>query len=224
MNRDINKIILVSLNESFDSTLYDELSSLISSDKKAKLDSYASLIDKKRVLYSDLLIRITIHQDLNIENCDISFDTNIYGKPFLRNNLSVHFNVSHSQNMIAVAISNKPVGIDIEYTKNVNLEIARRFFNESEIEYIKTSSQATNRRFIEIWTKKEAYLKYLGVGLNKSLKSFNVLDKEISNHFYTITYGKYIITTYLSELNLTPPVIVIPEIAIVELAKKLQDG
>ena len=221
MNRDINKIFLVSLNEVFDAKLYDDLLSLISRDKKAKLDSYASSFEKKRVLYSDLLIRIIIHQDLNIENNDISFDTNIYGKPFLRNNQSFHFNVSHSQNMIAVAISNKPVGVDIEQTQNVNLEIARRFFNESEIEYIKTSSQATNRRFIEIWTKKEAYLKYLGVGLNKSLKSFNVFDNEISNHFYTITYGIYVISTYLSESNLTPPVIVIPEIALLELAKEL---
>ena len=221
MNRDINKIFLVSISESFDSTLYDELSSLISSDKKAKLDSYISYIDKKMGLYADLLLRITIHQDLNIENCDISFDTNIYGKPFFRNKQSFYFNISHTHNMIAVAISNNPVGIDIENTKNVNLGIAERFFCEKEIEYIKKSSQTTNRRFVEIWTKKEAYLKYLGKGLNKSLKSFNVLDREISNHFYTITYGKYIITIYLSELNITPPVIVIPEIALLELAKEL---
>ena len=47
------------------------------------------------------------------------------------------------------------------------------------------------------------------------------MDSEISNHFYTIMYGTHIITTYLSEFNLTPPVIVLPETALVELAKEL---
>lgn len=221
MNRDINKIFLVSLNESFDSKLYNALSSLISSDKKAKLDSYTSFIDKKLGLYSDLLIRFAIHQDLNIENCDISFGTNFYGKPFLNNNQSFYFNISHTHNMIAVAISNNPVGIDIENLKNANIGIAKRYFNADEIEYINVYSQDANKRFIEIWTKKEAYLKFLGVGLNKSLKSFNVFDNEIFNHFYTITYGSYVVSTYLSESNLTPPVIVISEIALLELVKEL---
>lgn len=69
--------------------------------------------------------------------------------------------------------------------------------------------------------EKKAYLKYLGVGLSKPLNSFNVLDSENSNHFYTIAYGTYIITTYLSELNLTPPVIVLPETALIELEREL---
>lgn len=221
MNRDINKIFLVSLNEAFDSELYDFLLSLISCDKKAKLDSYTSYIDKKLGLYSDLLLRIVIHQDLGIKNDDISFDTNIYGKPYLKNNESFHFNIAHTYNMIAVVISNKSVGIDIEKIETVNFGIAKRFFNEDEIAYIKNDNQEINGRFAEIWTKKEAYLKYLGAGLSKSLNSFNVLDSEISNHFYTIVYGTYIITTYLSELNLTPPVIVLPETALVELAREI---
>lgn len=91
MNSDVNKLFIVSVNESFDSELYDNLSLMIASDKKARLDNYKSDIDKKLGLYADLLVRVALYQDLNIENGDIEFDTNSYGKPHLINDQDYYF-------------------------------------------------------------------------------------------------------------------------------------
>lgn len=217
MNSDINKLFVVSLDETFDSELYDTLSLLTAAGKKAKLDNYKSDIDKKLELYADLLLRVAIHQDLNIENGDITFGANSYGKPFLLSNQDYHFNVSHTHNMIAVAVSNNSIGIDVEKIREIDLGIAKRFFTEYELKYIYKSQNNTYERFFEIWTKKEAYIKYMGQGLFVPLNSFDVTSRNMTEHFYTVGYGKYIINMYSSEVNIAPTTIIMPETGLVNL-------
>lgn len=221
MNSDINKLFVVPLDETFDSELYDTLSLLIAHDKKARLDNYKSDIDKKLGLYADLLVRIAIYQDLSIENCDIEFDTNGYGKPHLINDQEYHFNISHTHNMIAVAISNNPVGVDVEQIREIDIGIAKRFFTEREQNYIEKSQDDLYERFFEIWTKKEAYIKCTGKGLSAPLNSFDVTDKSLSKHFYTVGYGKYIVNMCDSEVNIAPTTIIMPEVGLTSLAKNL---
>lgn len=71
------------------------------------------------------------------------------GKPYLSDH-SYEFNISHSHGKVAVAVSDQPVGIDIE-SKNKLLpeNICRRFFGKA---------QATAEEF----TRFESYLKYSG--------------------------------------------------------------
>ena len=221
MNGDINKLFIVPLAESFDLELYDTLSSLITPEKKAKLDKYKYDIDKKLGLYANLLVRIAIHQDLNIENDYIEFGTNNYGKPFLLCNQDYHFNISHTRNMIVVAISNKAVGVDVEKIRDVDTNIANRFFTEPELKHIEKTQDNICERFFEIWTKKEAYIKYIGKGLSISLNSFDVTDKNLCEHFYTVGYGKYIINMYAAEENIAPTTIIMPEAGLVNLAKDI---
>lgn len=185
MNSDINKLFLVPLNESLDSEQYETLSLLIAPDKKARLDNYKSDIDKKLGLYADLLARVAIHQDLNIENSDIEFGANSYGKPFLINNQDYHFNISHTRNMIALAISDNAVGVDVEKIREIDTGISKRFFTLREQNHIEKAQDDLYERFFEIWTKKEAYIKYIGKGLSVSLNSFDVTSIGMSEHFYT---------------------------------------
>ena len=221
MNNNIAKLFIVPLNESFNSELYDTLSLSIATNKKAKLDSYKSDIDKKLGLYADILVRISIYQDLNIENGDIEFSTNSYGKPFLMNNQDYHFNVSHTHNMIAVAVSNNSVGVDVEKIKEIDTRIAKRFFTKQEFSYIEKFQDNRSERFFKIWTKKEAYIKYTGKGLSVPLNSFDVTTRELSAHFYTVRYGKYIINMYGAEENIAPITIIMSETGLINLAKDL---
>lgn len=221
MNSNVNKLFVVPLDESFDSELYDTLSLLVSPDKKSRLDSYKSDIDKKLGLYADLLVRVAIHQDLDMENGDIRFGTNSYDKPFLLNNQDYHFNTSHTHNMIAVAVSDKPVGVDVEKIREIDFGVAKRFFSENELNYIKESQDQEFKRFFEIWTKKEAYVKYIGKGLFVPLNSFDVTDRSLSEHFYTVGYGKYIINLYGTEENIAPTTIIMPEAGLIKLTKDL---
>jgi len=81
---------------------------------------------------------------------------------------NVDFNISHSQNMVAVShVSGKGVhtACDIQFVKSrVNtMQIAENFFTGSEREYILHNE----KRFFGIWTLKECFLK---------LHSFSIFD------------------------------------------------
>lgn len=92
------------------------------------------------------------------------------GKPFFEDYPNFHFNISHSENLIAVAVADSPVGVDIEKLRNTNLKIAERFFSEREKGFVKDSDS-----FLYVWTRKEALLKKTGEGL-KDISKVDILE------------------------------------------------
>ncbi len=105
---------------------------------------------------------------------DIIFSKNIYGKPYLIGN-KFYFNISHSKQKVAVALYSEEVGVDIEKIANPNLKIVDRFFtyDEKNFVFLCDNKLKIAERFYIIWTLKESYLKYKGVGFKQSLKSFS---------------------------------------------------
>lgn len=103
-----------------------------------------------------------------------------HGKPHLAGTPSqagVHFNLSHSAGVAAVAVGRSPVGIDIESVHDLSDPdaIAARFFAPSELRALRRAPDAQQQRtFFSFWTCKEAYLKALGGGIARGLASFEV--------------------------------------------------
>lgn len=127
---------------------------------------------------------------LNATINTLDFEKTSNGKPFLKNYPDFHFNISHSNNLIAIAIDNSQIGIDIEKIREVNLKLANRHFCENEINFINSN----NERFFEIWTKKEAYLKQTGKGIIGNLNKFDVTTPPISESLTTFTYENFIVS------------------------------
>ena len=88
-------------------------------------------------------------------------------------NSPLHFSIAHSDEVVLVVASRHPIGCDIEKIRKTKIEIAEKFFLPSEIENIKSSSHP-DMAFLSYWTVKESYLKMIGKGLSKSLKSVEV--------------------------------------------------
>lgn len=101
-----------------------------------------------------------------------------YGKPRVPGLPGFHFNFSHSGNLTACAFSDQEVGLDLQETggRAVNpLRVARRFFTASEYEALLSLSEKPAKQlelFYRFWTIKEAYLKYIGCGLQGGVDSF----------------------------------------------------
>lgn len=110
---------------------------------------------------------------LNIDIEKIEILKTDKGKPYLKNIKDFFFNISNSYNLQAVAISDFEVGVDIELVREVDLSVAKRF---TKFEYNYILSEKSLDRFFEVWTKKEAYLKYKSLGLSGGLNRFNVFD------------------------------------------------
>lgn len=95
------------------------------------------------------------------------------GKPYLKGFPNFQFNISHSEDLCAVAFSNKPIGVDVEKHRKVNLEIAKRYFNQEEKNFVTDTLS-----FFYVWTRKEAYLKMTGEGLKGLGLCCDVLDNK----------------------------------------------
>jgi 4'-phosphopantetheinyl transferase len=100
-----------------------------------------------------------------------------YRKPVLPD---IKFNISHSGNMVACAVTTLgEVGIDTEEKLGVNIPDFRKCFSEDEWSWIQTGEQLAS--FYKLWTKKESVLKACGTGLHDDLASLDVLNPQV-NH------------------------------------------
>ena len=73
---------------------------------------------------------------------------------------AVDFSLSHSENIVAVAISNMPVGVDVEKFKELNLKLANKILTESEMqEFLNLEKNEQNVYLIKKWTQKESIFK-----------------------------------------------------------------
>ncbi len=143
-------------------------------------------------------------QKYNSEESELIMAKGSYGKPYFENYPDFHFNISNSYDLQIIGVSDAPIGVDIEKLRPINQNAAKRFC-EDEYEYI--LKQNSDYAFIEIWTKKEAYLKLLGTGIAGGLDSFNIFD--LKEPLKTFKKDEYIISICGAE-----------EFEIIDLTKK----
>lgn len=154
---------------------YQKWYNLMSAEKKARVDRFRQPDDKKRTVAGEMLARKAIAQRCGVEAESIKFETAEHGKPFAVG-LDMEFNISHSGNLVACAVSDQPVGVDIELIRPVDLRTAKHFCTPEELEYLfghtpsedeftKSEEVMVLHRFFQIWTTKEAVGKCRGIGL-----------------------------------------------------------
>ena len=97
---------------------------------------------------------------------------NQYGKPILCNRPDIHFSISHCPLGCGYAISNHPVGFDIQDIRPYNLEIAWRCCCDNELAELAQENDAS-MLFTQMWAMKESYVKMTGFGISHGLKTID---------------------------------------------------
>ena len=171
---------------------YDKYFSLMSEEKQAKVMRFYFDEDRKRTVAGEMLARKAVAMRCGVSEASIVFGKNENGKPFAEN-LDVQFNISHSEDMVVCAVDDKPVGIDVEKIRQIDLKIAKRVYTQDEIRYLYGGDESeTPERFFELWTAKEAYLKFLGCGIVDKLNTMPVKTENV----LVQKDGEYIISIY----------------------------
>lgn len=159
----------------------DQLSyywSLLSTAEQAQAKRFHFELHRNRFIATHGILRILLSRYLPIAPADILFSYNPHGKPELTHYPELSFNISHSvDNALFAFVKNYPLGIDIEnMAKAREIEgIAARFFSTHESLTLKKLPAAEKiQGFYNAWTRKEAFLKALGLGLAYSLKKVEV--------------------------------------------------
>ena len=141
--------------------------------------------------YSREFTTDVISKELKINKELVNILTDKFGKPYINNFGNFHFNTSHSSNILVCGISEQQIGVDVEKIKPIKNKIVERFFTIQEKEYVYKTSSDQNKRFIEVWTKKEAYIKWVGKGIEIQLNSFDVIE---NSRIMTRYIGDYILS------------------------------
>ena len=143
------------------------------------LKSYLMLLELLSAVYPEL------------DTSKPEFGYTAQGKPFLLARPDIHFSISHTKNAILVAISDAPIGVDIEAFRSPSAALIARTMNATEQAAIATADGWNIHRtpgtreahleqpqasgtpeglFSAIWTRKEAVLKLRGTGIEGDLK------------------------------------------------------
>ncbi|WP_296874773.1 4'-phosphopantetheinyl transferase superfamily protein [uncultured Methanobrevibacter sp.] len=148
---------------------------LLPQNRKEKVDYFRFIKDKKLSSGAYLLLEKLLSEEDIIKPI---FKTEKYGKSYISNYENIHFNLSHSGSMVACAISDTEVGVDVEYNDpTIDLDIAKNYFYNSEYDSIIKSDNPSNE-FFNYWVLKESYMKYTGLGFNLELDSFEIIIKD----------------------------------------------
>lgn len=194
-----DRVYFVELDVDIGFSTYEPLLQFLSAEKRDKILKFHFDIDKKLSVASDLFIRYLACQYLNVNNSELRFGRNEYGKPFLVDVDDFHYNISHTRNAITVGVSQTPIGVDVERIRGFQNAIVKRFFSKKEKQYVESDNENSSKRFYEIWTKKEAYVKWIGEGLSIPLRSFDVLADPMSCCLETVQIDNYAVSICRTE-------------------------
>lgn len=150
--------------------------------------------DRKRTLAGRFLLKKMVKEIYGRENFSVFYGEN--GKPQLD---FCFFSISHSGNYAVCAVSDRPVGADIELASRYKRREKYPLFSERESSYVNARDSAF--RFCILWTRKEAYVKAAGGILAEASKAELVtaeldLKKSFGGFaFNSEHFGDYVLST-----------------------------
>lgn len=130
-----------------------------------------------------MMIRVYLYQKSGGEQPDYSWQHEM-GQKLLywarkqpENDVLCCHNISHSGNLVAVAVADMPVGVDVETQRSVKRRVMDKVLSEKEQQYLLQAGDC-ERAFLQFWTLKECYGKALGVGIAYPLRKVEFMPQE----------------------------------------------
>ena len=180
------KIHYLDTNRPLARDLMQEVENWLDKGELARRDRLLRPSDRISFVLSHAFTRKSLGDILGLHPKNIHLTQDDRGKPKLA---SIHgctslcFNLSHTQGLAAIAISEDEVGLDVENkeTRGSDIDIAKHFFSAHEYQEIsKHSSEYQSEYLLLYWTLKEAFLKAEGWGILEALDSFefHIVDQK----------------------------------------------
>ncbi len=158
----------------------NQLISVLNPEELERASHYHRLVDENRFIISRAYLKLLLAKFSGLEPRKLVFDKRKNHKPFLSNNPSITFNISHTTAFGLIAVGIKELGVDIEFIdKTYEYQLVMpRILNETEIGLV-SDSPLPIKTFFQYWTRKEALVKASGLGINDLI--INV-PAQIGNH------------------------------------------
>jgi len=136
----------------------------VSPERRAQALGYRFDRDRRLSVAAYLLLKRALRETFGITgNPRLSRGAN--GKPYLTDYPDVHMNLSHCPKAAACAVSDRPIGIDVEAVAPIDWDVARRVLSDAELADVRASDEPETA-FTCLWTRKEALVKLTGDGID----------------------------------------------------------
>ena len=152
---------------------------VLNSEELEKSRRYLKEADRMRFVISRTALRILLGRYLDREPQDIPLFTGPNKKPSVQviGGRQLHCNIAHSGDWILIAVSDSPVGVDLEKINDrfSYEEILPVSFSPGEVSAIQHARESRSVFFL-LWTRKEALTKATGKGLDSDMVLVPCLD------------------------------------------------
>lgn len=160
----------------------ENLKTLLSASELSRVQRFKTWALQDDFIVQHGLTRQILGYHLNASPAEIEIDAPKFGKPQVN---GLHFNISHADKYLAVAISEDiPVGIDIEsMDRNIDLNhVAAIVLSDAERTALFSLPKDQQKiTLLQTWVCKEAYWKFVGEGLNGMINQLEVSPTEKKN-------------------------------------------
>lgn len=148
---------------------FDEYWAMLSADERARAEKFRFDKHRRRYVTGRGELRRILGRYLALPPHAIAIDYGTEGKPLCAtqaNGWTLHFNLSHSENLAALAVANGfEIGIDVENVRPIEESLPTQVFSARERAVFDALPEAQREAvFFETWARKEACLKALGTG------------------------------------------------------------
>jgi 4'-phosphopantetheinyl transferase len=155
----------------------EQFQDLLSATERARSERFRFLDHRRRHVIAHGCMRVILGGCAGADPAVLEIAIGTRGKPFLPRYPHLHFNLSHSGHLALLAVGDRELGVDVEKLRHLESlqDIARRHFSQAEFEALCSLPEDRQLQgFYRLWTRKEAYIKAVGVGLSMPLDVFDV--------------------------------------------------
>lgn len=162
----------------------DELpadASVLDAREIRRAERLQSDVDRRRFVAARTVLRRELGERLEADPAELEFSRapcrqcgGLHGRPIvlrpggsLARRADLHFSLSHSRGQGLLAISQAPVGVDIEALPDAPMaqRLAALMHPHEQARILSAPEAAQPTLFTRLWCRKEAYLKGVGIGL-----------------------------------------------------------
>jgi 4'-phosphopantetheinyl transferase len=169
------RVWIIDLDE--EPALASTLLACLSGEERVRASRFRTTVHRLRYIVAHGALRHILSLHVGVRPAQVSLATTATGKPFVPGS-PLAFNLSHSEGLAICAVTPEgELGADVECIRPIDDadSLVERFFAADERrQYQAIEPRDRVATFYSIWTRKEAFVKATGAGLNRELQSFEV--------------------------------------------------
>jgi 4'-phosphopantetheinyl transferase len=154
-----------------------QAAAVLQADELRRAQRYHRAEDYYRFLLGRAALRLVLGAYVGQPPASLHFEPGANKKPLLREAPELHYNVSHAGDWVLLAVAAAEVGIDVERLDPLFAfqEVLGHSFSTAEKTFIERNP-VPHQAFYQLWTRKEAFVKATGQGIDAEFSQMPCLD------------------------------------------------